>query len=456
MNLKKLFPHFFILLLIAAWFYYSHSQERVFQEALAANETRIENSKSEITKKLSVVLSKLDSDSFTKQKEFYNALINQIETFSKNDELNPNIIPLFSHITSILETKFFKWKKAEEIRIKQEKENSIIKHTSLILRFSRNGNHNSLIQKNRAKIAATKSVFIFKSTLDLTNTDIKTISANLKAINPKILIFIDQEWWWINRYKDFNSKAEVDLLFNKGFIAERLKSFTKEEQTRMRNIFPQIAWYYPSLEKIGKTYDTFSTTPWDNDTTKARVFLEIVAYMRLESLKSNGINTYWLILDLNRGNPVITGYARSFSRHVSKYKLLVDAFALASKETGVRLYFKHFPWHGAWAIDSHKWVLSYAWKEAYLQENFDLFAYAIEKIPSAGIMAGHMYLPNMFQNQFSTLTNKTSFILSDDLWMQWYKLATWKVKPWLFFSTDLIANSKKLIIVDTWNNAAIY
>ena len=131
------------------------------------------------------------------------------------------------------------------------------------------------------------------------------------------------------------------------------------------------------------------------------------------------------------------------------YKKLVDAFTLASKKTGIILYFKHFPWHGEWKIDSHKWILNYIWHEKYVKENIELFKYAWEKNPYAGVMVAHMFIPQTLQQTFTQILQKSHFILTDDLGMQWYKKAHKQKKHNLFFTTDVILWYKNLITVDT-------
>ena len=127
------------------------------------------------------------------------------------------------------------------------------------------------------------------------------------------------------------------------------------------------------------------------------------------------------------------------------------AFTKASKQTWVTLYFKHFPWHWAGKTDSHKWILNLVWQEKYLQENLELFNYALEKNPNAWIMVAHAYIPNTILTQFNIWIKKAFFLLTDDLWMQWYKLSKWKNKKNMLFTTDSIIKSNKLIIVDSVN-----
>ncbi len=188
-----------------------------------------------------------------------------------------------------------------------------------------------------------------------------------------------------------------------------------------------------------------------------KLFLEIISFIRLQSLKESWINTYWLVLDLNRWNPVISWNKRSFSKHLWKYKELVDAFIKAWKNTEIILYAKHFPGHWDWKIDSHKWILNLSKKIDYLKENINLFEYFLDKSGDLQVwlMVAHMYIWTSSKKYFEKVIKKADFILTDDLAMNGYKKASWKSIKNLFFTTDNIINSKKLIIVDTVNISKI-
>lgn len=344
-----------------------------------------------------------------------------------------------------------------------EKDNSIkidkknySKHNTKILKFTRDSNHNSILnnlikENNKNKI---ESVFIFRKYSDLSRKDINIITKKLTEYNKEILIFIDQEWGLINRYVEFEKTNDVEDFFLKNkysFLEKRFEIFNKNEVQIIRNLFPKKYWYFPSLWKIWKNYDLF-----DNENKKVS-FLEIIAFIRLQTLKNNWINTYWLVADLNRWNTVISGNSRSFSKHLWKYKILANSFLKASRNTWVKLYLKHFPGHWEGKIDSHKWILNLSWKEEYLKENLELFDYFFQKweFSQIWIMVWHMYVPKTLENIFNKIIEKSSFLLTDDLAMSWYQKAKNKIKKDLFFTTDNIINSKKLIIVDTVNIAKI-
>ena len=185
--------------------------------------------------------------------------------------------------------------------------------------------------------------------------------------------------------------------------------------------------------------------------------MEIIAFIRLQILKEAWINTYWIVLDLNRWNPVISWNKRSFSKHLWKYKILVDAFLKAWKNTEILLYAKHFPWHWTWKIDSHKWILNLKNESKYLKENLELFDYFLNNSwkLKVWLMVWHIYISSDLQILFENIIKKADFILTDDLAMLWYKKAKWKKIKGLFFSTDSIINNKKIIIVDTLNISKI-
>ncbi len=423
-----------------------------------------------IDKRLEGLFAILDTKDYIFQERFYKRLK---EVFSEKKILiiNTDTLELLVYIESRVDEKHSEYIQKHQELVNKENNNTDItinthrdssensdnivksnmsKHQTLILSFWKWWNHIGVIENNKQAIQNAQSVFIFRKLQDITSGEMKTISKKLKEMNPEIHIFIDQEWWWINRYLEFGTPAEVNHYFSNStdiFLTSRYSQLTQAEITKIRNMFPQYAWYYPSLEKIGKIYDTFSTE-------KQRIYLEILAYIRLKTLLNNGINTYWLVADLNRWNTVIWWNARSFSRHVFKYKNLIDAFVKASEQTGVMLYLKHFPGHGTGWVDTHKWVLSLVWKEAYLKDNLDVFEYFIThkwygKNTVKGLMIGHMYIPNSVLPQFDRIIEQTDFLLTDDLGMQWYKLATNRPKSGLFFTTDRIYSSNKLIIVDT-------
>gem|GEM_PF-4333407 len=69
------------------------------------------------------------------------------------------------------------------------------KHNTKILKFTRNANHNIILDNilNKNKINKFFSIFIFRTSSDLSRVDINFITKKIKKYNKNILIFIDQE-----------------------------------------------------------------------------------------------------------------------------------------------------------------------------------------------------------------------------------------------------------------------
>ncbi len=442
--MKKISIIFIVWLFLLFWLW-------GFNYIQAENIEKQEKIKQEKVKKINNILEKLfkkyDKKSKIEQKEFYSKFIKLLEKYRINYKNNSNK----SFLINLILNKFIE----KHNSIKLEKIN-FIRSQTLILRFTNNIiSNNKIIENNKENIKNNVSVFIFRRKTNLKNSVIKNISKQIKNINSSILLFIDQEWGLINRYVDFENKESIDEFFLKNnkhlFLKNNLVKLSDKEIQIIRNIFPKIYWYFPSMETIWRTYDKFENK------NNAKIFLNIVAFIRLQSLKDSWINTYWLVLDLNRWNPVIGWYKRSFSKHLWKYKLLVDSFLKAGKNTEIILYAKHFPWHWDWTIDSHKWILNLWNKTDYLKENLDLFEYFIDNSwkLQTGLMVWHIYLSDELEQQFNKIIKKADFIITDDLAMIWYKKAKWKKMKNLFFSTDAIINNKNLIIVDTVNISKI-
>lgn len=333
-----------------------------------------------------------------------------------------------------------------------QKEMMFTPHNSLILRFSRGQNIQEFISTKESQIKNIQSVFLFRNSgKDLSINEINTITKQLKSINSDILIFIDQEWWFVNRYIDFESESQLKEYFQDDYVLARYHFLDQKEQDLLKWAFPKSYWYFPSMGKLWVLYDSYSTEQ------NKKNFLEIIAYIRLKSLANNGINTYGLVADLNLWNPAISSTSRSFSKHEWKYKSLIDAFIKASNETWVLLYLKHFPWHGAGIIDSHKWILDLTASPEYLKNNMRIFEYFLNNKKNAWwLMLGHIIFPKSLHNDFLRIVSDADFLLTDDLAMQWYKniCGTYltdsicKETDWIFSTQQIIWN-RNLIKVDT-------
>ncbi|MDA9129141.1 hypothetical protein N9J72_01545 [Candidatus Gracilibacteria bacterium] len=315
-------------------------------------------------------------------------------------------------------------------------------HNTLSLSFN-NSNIDQVILQNSEALQNSQSIFVFRDSVNLSRTSIQKVVDEIQKIQANILIFIDQEGGQINRYQDFDTLYTREDILNDSFMQVRKNKLSEQEYTLFLSLFPNGGVYFPSLYQVGSLYDSFSKE-------SANIMLEMFAYMRLKSHVDLGINTYGLMTDLSRGNPSITPLGRSFSKHSNKYMLFLDAFAIASRETGVLVYLKHFPGVGLGVVDSHNGVLDLRNNESELQENMKLFEYARQTFGDfpLGVMLGHVIVPNTLESDFTEIAQSFDFMITDDLGMQGYLGATGKTFQDGFFSIDELQNSENLLILD--------
>ena len=329
---------------------------------------------------------------------------------------------------------------------------SLTRHKSMILKFWAWAQSIDFLESKQWEIKNTQSVFLFRTwKVDLPWYQIESITKKLKEINPDIFIFIDQEGGLINRYVEFDNEISfANYLETDKYIKTLYNTLSDETRIGIWYLFPQNYSYFPSLTKIGEIYTGISNEDKQN-------YLDLVAYMRLKTLHDRHINSYGLVMDLDRWNPVIKNYRRSFSPDLESYKKLWDAFIKASKKTGVSLYLKHFPGHGAGQVDSHKWILDYTNDTKYLEENLELFTHMLDNkdYTQIWLMIWHMYVPNSLKSEFENILSKADYLLTDDLAMRWYTLATWWEKNDVFFTTDVVFDNENTILVDSLINPNI-
>lgn len=376
------------------------------------------------------------------QAEIYQKYISQLEILIQKNQkayFLQNIIDLENNIE----------KKFNEVQqeILQKKAN-IVTWNSLILKFNNSTNISQYIQKNKQKILDSNSVFIFRESENISSNNMKKITSEIKNISPKILIFIDQEWWEINRFVSFDGGFDLEEYKNYLYVYFRFHSLSLDEQKILWNLFWK-SYYFPALWDIWTAYKKISKQ-------NKQSFLEIVTYIELKNLQIHGINTHWFIADLDLWNPIISWYNRSFSDNILDYFALIDAYIQASKQTGVVLYAKHFPGHGSGKIDSHKNILDYSENSQYVENNLVVFEYFLEntKLLWKWVMVGHMFLDKNIWEKFHKILKKSDFIITDDLSMNWYK-NVWKIDTSKIFTTKEILDYKNLIKVDTQDNVWI-
>ncbi len=318
-------------------------------------------------------------------------------------------------------------------------------YSNIIFTFDNSLDFNlDIIQKNKQNIKNSFSVFLFRKKTNIDYDILKKSISEIKKINPNIIIYIDQEWWLINRYKDFSS-VDYDYYLQNDYIYNKYQDLSVKERKVLENIFSNK--YFPSMKDIYSWYDSVSENNKKN-------YLDIIAFIRLQNLVDIWINTHWLVLDLDNWNPVISWLERSFSNKIDDYKMLIDSYIWASSVTGVILYAKHFPWHWEGEVDSHNNILVYDDNYDYLIKNIELFEYFLENnTTKSWLMVWHMYLPLKIRDNFLHVLSLSDFILTDDLSMNWYKNADYYENNNMFFSTYEALDTDNIFIkVNTSNN----
>ncbi len=373
------------------------------------------------------------------QADIYEKYISQLQKIIKNNQkslfLN-NIIELEKNISL----------KHDEIisEILQNKA-EIKTGNTLILKFWNATNISQYILNNSQKILDSNSVFIFRESENITSKNMKKITWEIKNISPNILIFTDQEWGQINRFISFEDGFSLEEYTNYLYVYFRYNGLDSQEKESLKKLFWN-SQYFPSMWNIWKYYKNISQK-------NKQIFLEIITFIQLKNLQNHGINTHWFIADLDLWNPVISGLNRSFSSNILDYFSLIDAYIEASKVTWVVLYAKHFPGHGAGKIDSHNDILDYSQNTQYVENNLLVFEYFLEntKLLWKWIMVGHMYVNKNISEKFHNIIDKSDFIITDDLAMQWFKKIK-NIPENKIFSTQEILQKNNLIKVNTQEN----
>ncbi|MGL1933003.1 MAG: hypothetical protein OCC45_14790 [Desulfotalea sp.] len=131
-------------------------------------------------------------------------------------------------------------------------------------------------------------------------------------------------------------------------------------------------------------------------------------------------------LNLNKENPIIGKYERSFSSDPNEVIDNTKIWVKAHQKHGVKSCLKHFPGHGSSLTDSHKGFvdISETWKERELIPYEKL----IEQDLAESIMVGHLFNRSFDKELPASLSSKTinylrkelnfnGLIISDDMQM---------------------------------------
>jgi len=201
--------------------------------------------------------------------------------------------------------------------------------------------------------------------------------------------------------------AQGDLLIavdQEGGIVARLKE---------KHGFPAT----PSAENLGTGNNLEETTRCG----------QLVA----STLSSLGINFNLapvVDLNINKDNPIIGGYGRSFSDNPERVFENAMRWVTAHQKAGILSCLKHFPGHGSSLGDSHLGFvdISTTWNKTELQPFSDFIATGYEE----AIMIGHLFNSNLDEFNPAPLSHPTihgilreqlghrGIIVSDDMQMR--------------------------------------
>jgi len=294
----------------------------------------------------------------------------------------------------------------------------------------------TFLNKNKAEIQETGMIFLMgKSTRD------KIKQVTTRAANNDVEVFIDQEWWRVNRYEDVDNASDWDNYNKKSWISTKWNRLSTSTQNAVDGIFTGTK--FPSMEDVGDVYRSISGT------TEKAEYLDYITYLRLYTLQEVGIMNYGLVCDLDLGNPAISTYGRSFSDDVDEYIELGEAMADNADALWMSIYLKHFPGHGSSSTDTHSGVMDLRQEKSYLVKNMKVFKEIIWNNNHVGLMAGHMIIPRDLRDDFDDICESAAYLYTDDMQMGGYTSATGGDYNNGFFTTDRIieAHPDKVVML---------
>lgn len=363
-----------------------------------------------------------------------NIVIQKLERYKKNLKNGTRKEVMISHIVHNIKDKYYR--------------NSDIRTVKIDNWFSSQKITN-LVDQNQKDIASFDNIFIFRYKNDLSRSQVKILTDEIKKLNPKARIFTDQEGWLINRFKEFEGEYTLWKMMKDNFYVN--KYYNELSADIKWKLHKKISWrpYFMSMEEIWDLYEWLPV--WEQDS-----FLKFMAYYRLESLRNAWLNTAPLVVDLDYWNPVISWYNRSFGKDKNSYIEFWKHFVDAAHRLEMSIYLKHFPGHWKGSIDTHTWVLTYTKGDLpYIKKNMEVFdeiiKYANSKNVEIWAMVWHFVLPDEYKYKFYSILSKVDFIITDDLAMKWYiEWKKQKLSENQFFSTSELDRFKNVIKLDSW------
>ena len=188
-------------------------------------------------------------------------------------------------------------------------------------------------------------------------TQLKTLTNNIKKLQPNILIAVDEE----------------------GGKVQRLKKFAK----------------FKSAKRVAKSGEEFAKKEYEK---MAQLLNEVGINLNLAP-----------VVDLEyKNNPIIAKYKRSFGKNPNQVIKYANIFTSIMKKHGIMTTLKHFPGHGSSKNDSHKGFtdVTQSWRTMELEP----FA----KVKSPLIMSAHIFNSNLDPNYPATLSYKINTQLLRD------------------------------------------
>lgn len=187
--------------------------------------------------------------------------------------------------------------------------------------------------------------------------------------------------------RDFESVRAINRLFMSGkghpppFIA------VDQEGGAVQRLTPEVGFPdTPSAADLAKSYG-LNFSPLSSEEGPHKTY-EVMA----AGLAKWGFNVNFgpvVDLNINKDNPIIAKYGRSYGADAITVSTYAYAFIEAHHKFGIMTALKHFPGHGSSTGDTHEGFVdvSKTWQEA----EFTTFNFIISHAAADFVMVGHLY-----------------------------------------------------------------